>query len=119
MTDTEAVDRAGQEKNRALKRIEFLILAVVRTGPLHGYGVVQEISRRTGGVINVRAGSLYRVLDRLLRRGFLELSDGPPSDDHRIDYRITVAGEAAVRREAELLASIADFVLEAGRGSAG
>ena len=79
MTGTEAVDRAGQEKNRALKRIEVLILAVVRTGPLHGYGIVQEISRRTGGVVNVRAGSLYRVLDRLLRRGFLELSDGPPS----------------------------------------
>ena len=119
MTDTASADRAAPGEDRALKRIEFLILAVVRTGPLHGYGIVQEISRRTDGGVKVRAGSLYRVLDRLMRRGFLELSDGPPSHDRRTDYRITPAGEAAVRAEARLLTDVAGFVLETGRSNAG
>ncbi len=36
MTDTVRADGGGQGGEKALKRIEFLILAVLQTGPLHG-----------------------------------------------------------------------------------
>jgi len=119
MTNTTAADGGTPGGDRALKRIEFLILAVVQTGPLHGYGIVQEISRRTDGRVEVRPGSLYRVLDRLMHRGFLELADSHhPSDDRRTDYQITKAGEVAVQAEAQLLAGVAGPILASGRGSA-
>ena len=119
MTNTASAAGGRPGRDRALKRIEFLILAVVQTGPLHGYGIVQEISRRTDGGVEVRPGSLYRVLDRLMHRGLLELADSHnPSDERRTDYRITDAGKVAVRAEAELLAGVVGPVLEAGRGNA-
>ena len=120
MTQTATADGGGPGQERALKRVEFLILAVLQTGPLHGYGIVQEISRRTDGGVEVRPGSLYRVLDRLMHRGFLELADARhASDDRRTDYRITDAGEVAVRAEAALLVGVARPILEAGRSNAG
>ena len=120
MTTTAATKGGTPGGDRALKRIEFLILAVVQTGPLHGYGIVQEISRRTDGGVEVRPGSLYRVLDRLMHRGFLELADSPdPSDDRRTDYRITRAGEVAVRAEAQLLADVAGPILASGGSTSG
>ncbi len=119
MTNTSPSDGDTRRRDRALKRIEFLILAVVQTGPLHGYGIVQEISRRTNGGVEVRPGSLYRVLDRLMHRGFLELADSHhPSDDRRTDYQITKAGEVAVQAEAQLLAGVAGPILASGRGNA-
>ena len=120
MTSTVRADGGGQGGEKALKRIEFLILAVLQTGPLHGYGIVREISRRTDGGVEVRPGSLYRVLDRLMHRGLLRLADSSDQDhDRRTDYRITDAGETAVREEAEILAGVVGPVLDAGQGQAG
>ena len=120
MTDTVRADDRGPGGKKALKRIEFLILAVLRTGPLHGYGIVQEISRRTDGGVELRPGSLYRVLDRLMHRGLLGLADsGDQDEERRTDYRITDAGEAALREEAEILVGMVGPVLDAGQGKAG
>ena len=120
MTNPVRPDGGEVGVDRALKRIEFLILAVLQTGPLHGYGIVQEISRRTDGGVKVRPGSLYRVLDRLMNRGLLELAGVDPQEEgRRTDYRITDAGEAAVRAEAEILSGLAGPVLDAGQGETG
>ena len=70
----------------ALKRIEFMVLAVLADDPLHGYGIAQQIDHRTGGRERIRPGSLYRVLDRLQRRDLLEKADRRPvseDDDDR------------------------------------
>lgn len=100
-----------------LKRIEFLVLAVLQDEPLHGYGIVKEILRITGGAVQVRPGSLYRVLDRMMGRGLLVRCDSAPvddeADDRRTNYRITEAGRAAARAEAGLLTSIAAHVMAA------
>ncbi len=90
---------------KSLTRIEFLILAVLKEGQRHGYGIVQEIARRTAGEVAIRPGSLYRVLDRLLARELLELADASPAEDERrTNYRITAAGRDAVVAEARILA---------------
>jgi DNA-binding PadR family transcriptional regulator len=57
-----------------LKPVEFLVLVVLAGGPLHGYGIVQEIDARTGGRVRLRPGDVYRVIYRLGERGLLQES---------------------------------------------
>ena len=91
----------------ALTRIEFLVLAALGKGPLHGYGIVQEVERISDGAERPRPGNLYRVLDRLLDRGLLAEADLEPvvkgGAARRRFYRITPAGRSASRREADML----------------
>jgi len=99
-----------------LNRTEFLVLSVLADGPCHGYGIAQEIGTRTGGEVTVRPGSLYRVLERLVRRNLLAPAEDVDAgaDDRRSYYRITDRGREAARTEARLLAGLARDVL-AGR----
>jgi DNA-binding PadR family transcriptional regulator len=90
-----------------LKPVELFVLAVLREGPLHGYGIVQEVAARSGGRIQVRPGNLYRVLDRLLDRGLVDVAGNRGSgDDRRTDYRITPLGRKTAQAEAKLLSLV-------------
>lgn len=94
-----------------LRPVEFLVLAVLHDGDMHGYGIVQEIARRTEERVEVKPGNLYRVLDRLMERGLLEeaqLQDASePGDERRRYYAITARGTRVLRAEADLFGAIA------------
>jgi len=100
-----------------LKRIEFLVLAILDEGPLHGYGIALEIQERTGGRTQIRPGSLYRVLDRLQRRGLLERAGRRPvsdnDDERRTDYCLTPLGRGVALEEAEVLSRVASRLVAA------
>src|SRR5438874_6353327 len=90
-----------------LKPAELFVLAVLRSGPLHGYGIVQEVSARSSGRIQIRPGNLYRVLDRMLERGLIEVAgQRGAGDERRTDYRITSLGKKTAQAEARLLAGV-------------
>jgi Transcriptional regulator PadR-like family len=61
----------------------FLILAALATGAQHGYGIMTDVTRISGGRERLRAGTLYAALDRL-RTGHLvevdreEIVEGRP-----------------------------------------
>src|SRR3954452_14088265 len=44
---------------------DLLVLPVLEAGPLHGYGVVSELRRRSGGELEMAEGTLYPALQRL------------------------------------------------------
>lgn len=115
--------RGSADDRPSLKRIEFLVLAVLEGAPLHGYGITKEIERLTRGAVRVRPGSLYRVLDRLMHRGLLAPSEGvetdEPGHERRSYYRITEQGRGAVRAEADFLTSIAAPLLASAEPSGG
>jgi DNA-binding PadR family transcriptional regulator len=91
----------------SLKPAELFVLAVLRKGPLHGYGIVQEVAARSDGRIRIRPGNLYRVLDRMLERGLIEVAGSRGSgDDRRTDYRITPRGGNIAQAEARLLSLV-------------
>jgi DNA-binding PadR family transcriptional regulator len=100
-----------------LKPVEFLVLSILNDGPLHGYGIVQEMSSRTDGRISPRPGDLYRVLYRLDQRGLLVPDDrkGRCKKERRTCYRITRLGRTVLVSEAEFLKKMAAEVLT-GRG---
>jgi DNA-binding PadR family transcriptional regulator len=100
-----------------LKPVEFLVLAILKDGPLHGYGIVQEMASRTDGRISPRPGDLYRVLYRLDKKGLLAPDDRKTScqEERRTCYRITQLGRTVLVSEAEFLKKMAAEALT-GRG---
>src|ERR1017187_3594822 len=50
---------------------ELLILAQLETRSRHGYEIAAEIERRSGGAVSFQPASLYPVLYRMEREGWL------------------------------------------------
>src|SRR5215471_5986164 len=87
-----------------LTPISFEILLALTEGDRHGYAILQQVEARTGGVLPLRTGTLYRALARLEEAGLILLVDGPESDDERRRYyRITPRGRDVAREEAKRL----------------
>src|SRR3712207_9118786 len=59
---------------RELKKgsAELLILSLVEDQPRHGYDIGSLIERRSGGVLRFNVASLYPLLYRLERRGWIQ-----------------------------------------------
>ena len=90
-----------------LKPAELFVLAALHAAPLHGYGLTQEVTARSQGRIQIRPGNLYRVLDRMLESGLIEVAgQRGAGDERRTDYRITPLGKKIARAEARLLAGV-------------
>lgn len=82
----------------------FLVLTALADGPLHGYGVIQEVSALSQGETVLGAGTLYGALDRLSERGLVAV-DREEAVDGRLRryYRLTDDGAAALAAEVERL----------------
>ncbi len=96
-------------RQKPLRPLEFLVLAVLEDEPLHGYAMVQRIGSRTDGAVRVRPGDLYRVLYRLVRRRLLE-SIPNEENDRRSYYGLTLLGRRVLHEEAELLRRMVEGV---------
>jgi DNA-binding PadR family transcriptional regulator len=84
----------------------FFVLTALVGAPLHGYGIVGEVDVLSGGGVQLKIGSLYGILDRLVVEGLVELDREEPYQGRlRRYYRITNTGIAAVRDEAARLAA--------------
>ncbi|GAA2891184.1 PadR family transcriptional regulator [Actinoplanes cyaneus] len=101
----------------------FWILTALAAEPRHGYGVLQEVSRLTGGQVKLLAGTLYAALDRLTAEGLVEADHDEVVDGRsRRYYRLTSDGATALEAEAERLrlsARTARQQLAAGRPELG
>jgi DNA-binding PadR family transcriptional regulator len=99
----------------ALKgHLDVLILAVVGAGPAHGYAVIGELERRSGGAFALPEGTVYPALHRLERAGLLTSAWSESSGRRRRVYCLTRDGEselAARRKEWRAFAGAVDAVL--------
>jgi DNA-binding PadR family transcriptional regulator len=101
----------------------FLILTALAGEPLHGYAVIEDVERMTGGRVRLRAGTLYAALDRLRGEGLIE-PDREEVVQSRLRryYRLTGAGEQSLEAETARLraqATIAEGRLRARRTDLG
>ncbi|WP_250033095.1 PadR family transcriptional regulator [Paractinoplanes maris] len=82
----------------------FLIIASLADQPLHGYGVIQAVTRLSDGDVKLRAGTLYGALDRLTEQGLIEVDREEQVDGRlRRYYRLTDSGAGALSVEIERL----------------
>ena len=60
--------------DRELKKgsAELLILSLVEDQPRHGYEIGNQIEQRSGGVLRFNVASLYPLLYRLEKRGWIQ-----------------------------------------------
>jgi PadR family transcriptional regulator, regulatory protein PadR len=73
--------------------LDMLLLAVVADGPAHGYGIVEELRRRSDAALDLPEGTVYPALHRLERQGWLA-SDWQTVDGRRRRvYRVTRRGQ--------------------------
>src|SRR5215469_228633 len=88
----------------------FHILMAVAEEDRHGYGIIQDVARRTDGAIKLSAGTLYRSIQRMLEQGLLVETQQRPApeldDERRRYYRITQFGSAVARAEARRMAQL-------------
>ncbi|HZT90432.1 MAG TPA: PadR family transcriptional regulator [Gaiellaceae bacterium] len=83
----------------ALKgHLDALVLAALRDAPLHGYAIIEELRRRSGGTFALPEGTVYPVLHRLEADGLLSSSWSAASGRRRRVYRLTRRGRAALAR---------------------
>ena len=87
-----------------LQEPTFLILAALAEAPMHGYGVIQEVTALSDGRVVLRPGTLYGALDRLDQQGLIAL-DREEAVDGRLRryYRLSESGTAALTDQAERL----------------
>ena len=73
--------------------------------PRHGYGIMQEAERLSGGRVRLAPGTLYGALNNLLGKGYIEAIPGI-DDSRRKDYALTNAGRHALIAEYERLCQL-------------
>jgi DNA-binding PadR family transcriptional regulator len=87
--------------------LDAMILSVVSTEPLHGYAIIEELKRRSGGSLSLPEGTVYPALHRLERGTLLASAWSSEGGRRRRVYKLTAAG----RRElGERRRSWRDFV---------
>src|SRR6476660_10096559 len=81
----------------------FHILIALADRDRHGYSIMQDVATRTGGKVQLSAGTLYSSIRRMLEQGLIEeLAESPdPSstDERRRYYRLTRFGRRAAAAE--------------------
>ena len=95
-----------ENKNQPLTEALFYILLAVRK-PIHGYGIIQEVSEMTGGRVNLGPGTLYGAINSLLEKGWIVLYSAEAGSRRKKEYVMTALGRevfaAELRRLRELV----------------
>jgi DNA-binding PadR family transcriptional regulator len=91
-----------------LTALEYHALLAIAEGPLHGYVIRDSIESESAGSLAPRAGTLYRLLGRLVAHGLMEVteedgSSAPHPGLPRKYYALTRRGREALTGEARRL----------------
>jgi PadR family transcriptional regulator, regulatory protein PadR len=82
--------------------LDYLLLAVLANGPLHGYAVIEALRLRSDGLFDLPEGTIYPALHRLEARGLLISRWQENGPRRRRMYELTVIGQQALaKRQAE------------------
>ena len=88
----------------------FHILLSLAENEQHGYGIIKTVLERSGGEVNLGAGTLYGNLKRFMDLAWIEELEARPAadldDERRRYYRLTKHGLRIAELEAERLESL-------------
>jgi DNA-binding PadR family transcriptional regulator len=92
-----------------LTPLAFHVLMALADAGRHGYAIIQEVDARTDGLIRLRSGTLYTLLQRLLAEALIaESAERPRSeedDERRRYYILTTLGRDVLAADARRLES--------------
>ena len=77
--------------------VKYVLLDLLREGPRHGYEMIKELERRSGGLYSPSPGSVYPTLQMLEDQGLVTST----TVDGKRTYRLTDSGYAFVEERSE------------------
>ena len=100
-----------------LSNLEYHVLLAMAKGPLYGYAIKDRVESESAGSLTPRAGSLYRVLARLMTSGLVQETEAaeevsPHPGRERKYYGLTRGGRGALGAEARRLKGAAALAEE-------
>ena len=91
--------------------LDMIVLAALSSGPAHGYAVIQEIRRRSGGAFDLPEGTIYPALHRLEQAGLLSSRwTTADSGRRRRVYTLTKAGHRALAERRAVWRQFSDAI---------
>ena len=88
-------DRKGIARELKRGSLELVVLHLLSFAEAYGYEIVTSLAERTNGALEITDGTLYPVLYRLERAGFVAVRwETPQRGVPRKYYRLTKAGQA-------------------------
>lgn len=82
----------------ALTEVTLLVLLSLYEAN-HGYGIMQYVSEKTKGRVQLGAGTLYGAINTLTKKGWIIPVN--PTDERKKQYQISDIGRAMVQKEYE------------------
>jgi transcriptional regulator len=80
--------------------LDLLVLRVLASGPMHGYGIATRVRERTDGHLAIEDAALYQALHRLDRQGLVDAEWAPSENNRRARYyTLTAEGRKRLREE--------------------
>jgi transcriptional regulator len=80
--------------------LDLLILRILATGDMHGWGISQRLQQISQDVLQVNQGSLYPALYRLEQQGWVAASWGDSENNRRAKfYSLTRTGRKQLAEE--------------------
>jgi DNA-binding PadR family transcriptional regulator len=95
------------DRSQPLREPTLLLLAALADAPRHGYALIGEVARMSGGRVRLRAGTLYGALDRLLAQGLVRVEREEIVEGRaRRVYALTAPGHTALGTEVERMEAV-------------
>jgi len=80
--------------------LDMLVLKVLASGPMHGYGISVRLHALSAEVLSVEEGSLYPALYRMEQRGWIDSAWGLSDNNRRARfYELTRLGRKQLEAE--------------------
>jgi len=106
----ESHDTQSHDSQSLGRRVnELVLLWALDRRPMHGYQAALEIERRSGGYFRFNHGTLYPILHRLEKEGFIAGEWSDPEDGRaRKEYALTEAGRTYLAEISRSWRTLAD-----------
>jgi DNA-binding PadR family transcriptional regulator len=84
------------------------ILLCLAGEPQHGYAIMQEVARQSGGQYKLGPGTLYDNLQKLMSQALVEEAPRPAVNDdpRRRYYRVTAFGRRVLEADVDRLKNV-------------
>ncbi len=92
----ERMKQMGTINGALTEAVYYILLSLVQ--PMHGYGIMQNVEKLSGGRLRLAAGTLYGAISTMQEKGwiFALSADG---DSRKKEYMITDTGREVLRAE--------------------
>ncbi len=84
----------------------LLILLSLATEPQHGYSILKDVERMSGGRVVLSTGTLYGALRRLLDDDWIERHEDEDTSRGKQAYRLTSQGRRNLQLEIDRMKQI-------------